>query len=391
MSKFVDRRSFIGQSVAGLAALSLANARADERKPAGKPIRVGVIGCGSVARKYFPNLAASPHVELVSACDIIFPRAQDRASAFHVPNSYPNIDEMLAGAAFDLFVNLTEMQEHEELNRRALNAGKHVWSEKPIANSLAAGQELLDLSRKKGVRLWGAPTAVQSPQFEYMAKEIQSGRLGKISVGQGSYGHGGPDWADFFYAANGGSLPDLGVYNLTTLTGLLGPAKSVVAMTSVVTPVRQIRDKGEVPVVAEDNSVVVMDHGNGRLSHIECGFNYFTPYDHNERDQSHRTITITGSQGVISMVGYDWAPLGVDIANFANSHQTRVAAEPHDYVWECGATMVAECLATGREPRFTPEHALHVVEIMSAANLSQSTGRRIALTSSFKWPVVSEI
>jgi predicted dehydrogenase len=297
---------------------------------------------------------------------------------------------MLAGAPFDLFVDLTDMQEHEHLNRQALEAGKNVWSEKPIANSLAAGQALLELSHKKGVRLWGAPTAVQSPQFAFMAKTLSAGTLGRLSNAHASYGHLGPDWAAFFYTKGGGSLPDLGVYNLTSLTGLLGPARSVVAMTSIVTPKRKIvRDKVEIDVTAEDNAMVMMDHGNGVLSHVQCGFNYFTPHEHDFTEQSHHTITVTGTGGSLSLAGYDWAPYAVDVATREEPKFKRHADAKHDYVWQNGASLVAECLATGREPLFTPEHALHVVEIMIAARESQESGRRIPLRSTFKWPIVS--
>src|SRR5207302_198955 len=81
---------------------------------------------------------------------------------FQVPHHYPHIDQLLAGAPFDLLVNLTDMQEHEHLNRQAIAAGKHLWSEKPIANSLPAGQELLHQAKQRGLRVWGAPTVVNS-------------------------------------------------------------------------------------------------------------------------------------------------------------------------------------------------------------------------------------
>src|SRR5207253_4173512 len=142
-------------------------------------------------------------------------------------------------------------------------AGKHVWSETPVATSLAAGQATVQQAKHRGVRLWGAPTVVQSPQFAVMAKTLAAGRLGQGAAAHADYGHTGPDWSAFFYEKGGGSLPDLAVYNLTTLTGLLGPARSVVAMTSVVTPTRKIRGKGEIKVVAEDNAMVLMDHGAG--------------------------------------------------------------------------------------------------------------------------------
>src|SRR5262249_25585738 len=233
----VSRRAFLGQSVAAGAALGLAGQPgAAEAEP--ERARVGVIGCGSVPHASLPHLARCRHVELVSACDIIPERAKAQAEKFKIPNQYPHIDKMLAGAAFDLLVNLTDMQEHEHLNRRAIEAGKHVWSEKPMANSLTAGQELLEAAKKKGVRLWGAPAMVVSPQFAFMAKTLAGGKLGKPAAAHAEYGHTGPDWSAFFYEKGGGSLPDLAVYNLTTLTGLLGPAKAVTAMTSVVTPTR---------------------------------------------------------------------------------------------------------------------------------------------------------
>ena len=221
---------------------------------------------------------------------------------------------MLAGAPFDLLVNLTDMQEHERLNRQAINAGKHIWSEKPIANSLAAGQELLALSRQKGLRLWGAPTVVQSPQFAFMAKELAKGTLGRVATAHASYGHRGPGWSSFFYEKGGGSMPDLGVYQLTYMTGLFGPAKSVSAMTSIITPKRQIEGKGEITVNEEDTAVVTLKHADGIITHVESSFNFFSPTEHDYAGQKHETLTITGRKGVMKLAGYDWAPHGVDLS-----------------------------------------------------------------------------
>ncbi len=387
----IDRRTFVGTAVALVSAAALAPgaqaaALSDDKT---KRIKVGVIGCGSVSGVYLPNLSKCAYVELVSVCDIIPERARRRAEQFKVPNQYPHIDKMLAGAEFDLLVNLTDMQEHERLNRQAIEAGKHIWSEKPIANTLAAGQTLLEQAKKKGVRLWGAPTVVNSPQFAFMARTLKEKTLGRVAAAHADYGHTGPDWSSFFYEKGGGSMPDLGVYNLTTLTGLLGPAKAVVAMTSVVTETRAIRDKGDIKVTAEDNAMVLMDHGKGVISHVQCGFNYFNPHGHDGSKEERHTITISGSAGAMGMVGYDWEPRAVDLATSEKPAFTRYTAEKHDYVWQQGAGLAAECLATGKETLFTQEHALHVVEIICAARESQETGKRVSLQSTFKWPVVA--
>ena len=380
----ITRREFARRSL--LAAPVIAAAPAvlpgQERR-----ISTGVIGCGSVSNSYLPVLAASPHVELVSVCDIRPDRARRQAERFSVPHHYPHIDRMLAGAPFEFLVDLTDMQEHERLNRQALDAGKHVWSEKPIANSLAQGQELLRVATAKGVRLWGAPITVQSPQFAFMAATIQAGSLGRLAAAHAHYGHDGPDWAPFFYQRGGGSMPDLAVYNLTTLTGLLGPARHVAAMLSILTPTRHIQERGAITVEAEDNAMLLLDHGNGVISHVMSGFNYYNPYGHQGRDETRHTVTVIGRTGFMGMVGYDWEPQGVDLATASEPRLTRHATDAKGYVWQQGAALAAESLATGRQLLVTAEHALHVLEIITAARESQETGRRVSLTSTFRWPV----
>ncbi len=178
------------------------------------------------------------------------------------------------------------------------------------------------------------------------------------------------------------------LYNLTTLTGLLGPAKTVVAMTSVVTPTRKIRGKGEIKVTAEDNAMVLMDHGGGLISHVQSGFNYFNPHGHDGRKEGRHTVSIVGTAGYMGLVGYDWEPRGVDLATRDQPEVKRHATEKGDFVWQMGASLAAECLATGRELLITPEHALHVLEAIQATRESQETGRRVVLRSTFKWPVV---
>ena len=111
-----------------------------------------------------------------------------------------------------------------------------------------------------------------------MSKMIQEGKLGRIAAAHGQYGHTGPTWSAFFYEKGGGSMPDLGVYNFATLTGLLGPARSVMAMTTIVNPEKDVDNKGHIKVEAEDNAMVIMEHAKGILSHVQCGFNYFDPH-----------------------------------------------------------------------------------------------------------------
>ena len=385
----LNRRDFTKTTLLAGAALASGAVGALAADAPAKRIRTGLIGCGSVSNQYLPQLTQCPFVEVVSLCDIKPERAQRQAERFKVAHHYPNIEAMLAGEPFDFLVDTTDMQQHEGINRRALEAGKHVWSEKPIANSLAAGQKLLQLALKKKLRLWGAPITVQSPQFAFMAKQIAAGKLGRVAAAHADYGHEGPGWSAFFYEKGGGSLPDLAVYNLTSLTGLLGPVKHVSAMLSIVTPERTVSDKGKIKVTEEDNAMVLLDHGRGIISHVQSGFNYFNPHGHEGSKETRHTISIVGSTGFMGLVGYDWEPLGVDLATKDSPKIERHVTDPQSYKWQQGAALAAECLVTGRELLATPEQALHVLEIITAARESSATGRRIKLTSTFKWPLVS--
>jgi predicted dehydrogenase len=386
--KNISRQEFLQRTAMAGVGLLLSSLEGFALTRADKKIKVAVIGCGSVSNRYLPHLSQSPYVELVSVCDIIYDRALKQAKEFNVPNQYPHIDKLLAGAPFDLMITLTDMQEHGRLNKQALESGKHVWSEKPMANTYKEGKALFDYAKSKGLRIWGAPAVVNSPQFAFMSKAIQEGKLGKVSSAHAQYGHLGPTWSAFFYEKGGGSLPDLGVYNLASLTGLLGPAKSIMAMTSIVTPERTVDNKGKIKVEAEDNAMVLMDHGEGVLSHVQCGFNYFDPYGHDGKGQNSHTISIWGTKGNMGLVGYDWAPFGVDLATSFTEPPVRHVEDPGDYVWQQGASVISKALATAEEPRIKAEHALHVLEIIEAARASGKSGQKIQLQSGFTWPMI---
>ncbi len=356
---------------------------------AGKKVRVGVIGCGSVSTQYLPHLSKSPFVTLVATCDIIEERAKAAAEKYSIANYYTSIEKMIAGTEFDLMVNLTNMQEHGRLNKIGLENGRNVWSEKPMANSYAEGTALLALAQKKQLKIWGAPAVILSPQFAFMSKAIQEGKLGKVSAAHGHYGHQGPHWSAFFYEKLGGSMPDLAVYNMATLTGLLGPVKSIVAMLNIITPTRKVDNRpNPITVEAEDNSMVLMEHASGALSHVQSGFNYFDPHGHEGSGQDKPTVSIWGTKGNMQLIGYDWAPAGVDMATEGHEKTERFATETGSFVWQQGASYISETMSNGVDPVITTLHSLHVLEIIEAARKSQQTGTRVQLKSTFKWPLL---
>ncbi len=389
MPDTISRETFLQYAASAGAAMLLLSLEGFALSVNAKKLRVAVIGCGSVSNRYLPQLLSSKLIEVVSLCDIKYERAVEINAKYNVnAKTYAHIDAMLKGVSFDMMVTLTDMQVHGELNKKALLAGKHVWSEKPMANTYAEGKALLDLAKSKKLRLWGAPAVVNSPQFEFMSKTIQSGKLGRVASAHGQYGHTGPSWSAFFYEKGGGSMPDLGVYNMATLTGLLGPAKSVMAMTSIVNPERTVDDKGKIQVEAEDNAHILLEHDKNVISHVMCGFNYFDPHGHEAGTQSLHSIQVFGDYGNMRLIGYDWETNGVVLDTSWTEPPKLMSTDKGGYEWQEGARVVGESIVKGIEPRINVEHALHVLEIIEAARKSSATGKRVKLKSTFPWPMV---
>jgi predicted dehydrogenase len=384
----MSRQEFLKKTAAAGAAMLVASLES-WAVTGGNKLRVAVIGCGSVSNRYLPQLLSSKLIEVVSLCDIKYERALEQNRQYNVQaQTYHTIDDMLAGVPFDMMVTLTDMQVHGDLNKKALNAGRHVWSEKPMANTYAEGKALLNLAKSKGLRIWGAPAVVNSPQFAFMSKTIQEGKLGRIASAHGQYGHTGPTWSAFFYEKGGGSMPDLGVYNMATLTGLLGPAKSVMAMTSIVNPERTVDDKGKIKVEAEDNAHILLEHDKNVISHVMCGFNYFDPHGHEAGSQSLHSIQVFGDYGNMRLIGYDWETNGVMLDTSWTEPPVLMSTDKGGYEWQEGARVTGESIINKTEPRINVEHALHVLEIIEAARTSSATGMKVKLQSTFPWPMV---
>jgi predicted dehydrogenase len=363
----------------------------------GSKIRVGHIGCGNVARgAYIKAMQAVPWIEIVSTCDIIPSRAQDLAKMYNIPEYYTNIyDQIKKGPKFDLLVNTTSMPSHFEVNKAGLEAGCYVWTEKPMALQVSQAKLLIDLANQKGTKIFPSPTVVTSPQFKFMAETIASGKVGKIFSAHATYGHEGKLWSPWFFEKGGGSLYDLGVYNVGTLTGLLGPARSVVGMYGISKPVRTVHPHDgppqDVKVTADDNTMLIMEHDNAVFSHIQTGYTYFSGLDDKDISRTDYTIDLTGTDGIMHLVGYDWGPHGVDLSwrGQPELKKERFCEDPGTYTWQGGPGYVSDCMLNGKPSLITAEHGLHILEVMNAALESQDTGRRVKVNSTFKWPLFS--
>jgi len=336
-----------------------------------------------------PHLQQSAAVELVAVCDPLMDRARGFARAFGIEHAFPEVDQMLSMLDFELLVNLTPMPLHAPINRKALEAGRNVWCEKPLAEDLTEAHALLALAQQQGVGLWGAPANPIAPAFQCMAQALATEVIGRVYAAHGVAGSSGPSWpgSAWFFRKGGGSLFDLGVYNVTLFTGLLGPAQGVVSLSGTAIP-RRIINGQSIAVETDDNTALLLDHGNTVYSVIQTGFVYAA-------QREDWTVQLIGTDGALTMGGYAWEPKEVSIyrgdqVKAAGRWETFELGEQEPYTWQSGATYIAECLAKGEKPRLRGEHALHVLEVMLAAKRSAQTGQRIQIASIFSWPLLTE-
>ncbi len=347
------------------------------------PVRIAIVGCGNVLGAYLSlieRLGQQGQAELIALC-ARRGRPPCLPGTSIAPAFYADYVEMLRRDDVDVVVILTPMLTHAAIAKAALQAGKHVLVEKPLATSLEEGRDLVALARQVGRYLACAPFTVLSPTFQTIAVRLSHGDIGRVVGARGRYGWAGPDWTDWFYKAGGGALFDLGVYNLTTLTGWLGPVRRVTAMTGVAVPQRIVNGR-PVHVEAEDNAQILLDFGNSCFATVLTGFAI----------QQYRGpgLELFGTEGTIYLHGDDWDPDGYEIwQNAAGCWQYFKETHP-EWSWTDGLRHLVECIHNRTVPIVTPEHALHVLEVMLAARVSGRDGQARLIESTFTPPVFEQ-
>jgi predicted dehydrogenase len=340
-------------------------------------VRIGVIGCGSVASKYMQlaeQLQFRGQAQVVAACDIDAGRSQHMLDQYGVPRVTTRAQDIIEADNVDLVLVLTSMQEHFELTRAALQAGKHVLVEKPMATHLNEAAELVEMSKTSPGILHPAPHIILSQTYQTIWKRLHRGDIGRVLTARALYGWAGPWWGQWFYRLGGGALFDLGVYNVTSLTGLLGPVKRVTAMTGVALPDRIVEGK-PMQIEAEDNAQVLLDFGNSVFAVVTTGFSL----------QQYRcpAIELYGTTGTLQMMGDDWDPEGYELwQNAVGAWQVFAETDPA-WPWVDGLRHLVECIRSGTKPIITPEHAYHVLEIMIKAQEAGKDGQAKMIDSTF--------
>ena len=211
-----------------------------------KKVKVGIVGCGVISGIYLKNLPTFEAVEVVAVADLMLERAQARAAEYGVPKACLP-DELLADPEIELVINLTIPKAHAQVGLAAVDAGKSVYNEKPLAVERADGQELLRRAKAKGVRVGGAPDTFLGGGIQTCRRLIDEGVIGyPVAATAFLAGHGHEHWHPdpaFYYQRGGGPMFDMGPYYLTALVNLMGPVRRVAGSARATFPERTIASK----------------------------------------------------------------------------------------------------------------------------------------------------
>jgi len=348
------------------------------------PLGLGFVGTGNIAGGYARDVLTHPEIRLVAATDL----DRDRAAIFaaeHCCRAHETLDDLLGDVAVDIVVNLTVHHAHYEVTKRALDAGRHVYSEKPLALRSTEAAELVALARERGVRLGGSPSTFLGEAQQTAAALIRSGRLGPVRAvyADASWGrietwHPAP--APFYDV---GALVDVGVYPLTLATTMLGPARSVRASAWYLKRERTTLDGTAFQIGSPDFVLAAINLDGGAVVRLTATFYVGPPA------RLRGSFEFHGDDASLALGSFQEFDAAVEIGAFGTDYEPITPVRPpfRGIAWARGVAEMAAAIEEGRPHRASAEQAAHVVDILEAAATSiAEDGRPIEVSSTFSPP-----
>lgn len=352
-----------------------------------EPIKVGLIGCGNISDIYFTVARTLAEIDIVACADIRPQPAAAKGAQHNIERVY-TVEELLADPEIEIVLNLTVPDAHYPVALAALNAGKSVYNEKPLALTRGEGQTLLAAAEAGGLLLGCAPDTFMGGGQQTCRKLIDDSVIGTpVAATAFVLGPGHERWhpnPEFFYKAGGGPMFDMGPYYLTALVNLLGPVRRVTGMVS--TPRRQ-RTVTSQPRYGQVIDVDVPTHVVGVMQFAAGAIgNVITSFDVEGSTLPH--IEIYGTEGTLSVP--DPNTFGGPV-RLLRDRKTGWQDVPltHGYVENSrglGLADMAAALHSGRPHRASGRLAYHVLDLMHAFHDAAASGRHIAIESTCDRP-----
>ena len=348
------------------------------------PIRVALVGAGSASRAYLRTLDSMVAAG-VAVPGAVFDRNPARLRDLVQRRPSSEVSEQLDGlleSDASLVVITTPPASHAELTRQALEAGKHVLVEKPLAPTLAEGRELVELAHSRGLLLVVAPFVQLSPAFAMLHRFCSEHVLGDIHSARAMYGNTGSSWASWYHTSGVGPLGDLAVYNIKSLAVLLGPVTQVQAWSSTSSMTRHLPDGAA--ATDPDTVNVRLQHRDGASSTILAS--------HAVWAYRRPAIELYGTEGTANLLGDDWDPDGIEVYRGEWGHWRSYASPDRTWNWTDGLRTAVHALRTGDQRGLDNHVDLHVLEVVLAARDSASDGGApAAVTTTFAPPSLPDV
>ena len=346
------------------------------------PLGVGLIGCGSVSNRYFRHLPVYDHVRVVGCADMIHERARDAAGRFGIPKAYP-VADMLADPDVDLVLNLTPPQHHVEVMLAAIEAGKHVYSEKPLAVDRADGAKVLRKAAEAGVMVGCAPDTFLGAGIQTSRMILDEGAIGEPIGASATFTSPGHEhWhpaPGFFYLRGGGPVFDMGPYYLTALVVLLGPIARVTGLARRTSEVRtsDIHPGVSFPVEVSTHVAGVLDFAAGPPATVTMSFDVW--------GTEAPRIEVYGTSGTLSVP--DPNIFGGQVrVKVGNGEWEKAPLRFDEGGRGIGVAEMASAISEGRPSRIDASLAYHVLDAMQALQESSDQGSHIRLDSTCTRP-----
>ena len=246
-----------------------------------KPIGIGVVGCGMISIHYAKTiLTHRSHLKIVGAYDMASERTKEFTRQFG-GQVFQRMEELLRSSEVEIIVNLAVPAAHYQITRQALEAGKHVYTEKPLATNKEEGSELVKIAKERNLLLGCAPCVILGEAQQTLWKAVRDGMVGEVlevtaDMNNGRIERNYHSNPEPFYAPGVGPLLDSGCYPLSVLTSILGPVQAVRGAAGIRIPKRTIGtgpDKGkEFTVTTPDHVIGLLQFASGAGGRITASF-----------------------------------------------------------------------------------------------------------------------
>ncbi|NWJ23645.1 Gfo/Idh/MocA family oxidoreductase [Rhizobium sp. RM] len=356
-----------------------------------KRVGIGIVGCGNISSAYLKAMASFPILDIRGLADMNADAAKARAEEFGLKAR--SIDELFADPEIEIIVNLTIPKAHVEVGLRALDAGKHTYSEKPLGINFAEGKRLADAAKAKKLRIGSAPDTFLGGGHQTARRLVDEGVLGIPVGGTANFMCPGHErWhpnPGFYYEVGGGPMLDMGPYYITDLVNLLGPVSKVAGFATTPRRERLITSQ---PKNGEKIPVHVATHVAGVLA-FESGAVVQVGMSFDVAGHKHVPLEIYGTEGTLIVPDPNHFGGEVQLLKKGGAFETQDLSSPYadGNYRSIGVADMAYAIRDGRQHRANGDLALHVLEVMEAFQTASDTGNTVSITTGVERPAPLDI